>query len=359
MATTDLATLEAIRRVEETPLNQLVNVSIDDVQTQMDALLSPENDSASFYHRWETQQWAVSDLDFEQDKKDWANIPPPVQSTLKTTMTLFFVGEQIVTDTLAPILHAAPSEDERIFLATQVADEARHAVFFDRYFAAVLGHEGGIHAAMTNFGPAARQGYQEIFYKALPEAIDRCRLDPKDPVAFVEGLVTYHVIIEGYLALGGQRNTLRLLRRIGILPGFVSGFTAVARDESRHIGFGVLALRRRVLENPEMARVIARKVLDLLPAAVAVVVGPDEKLPFRDVSDVPDSFRLNPLEAREFAIDSLSKRLRAAELSDTAVDEIAGRMHSLYDEYWELYERNHGVTHPVRYWQEKAAAATT
>jgi ribonucleoside-diphosphate reductase beta chain len=75
----------------------------------------------------------------------------------------------------------------------------------------------------------------------LPEAIDRCRLEPKDPVAFVEAVVTYHLIIEGYLALGGQRNTLRLLRKIGILPGFVAGFTAVARDESRHIGFGVLA----------------------------------------------------------------------------------------------------------------------
>ena len=352
----DAATLEAIRRVEETPLNQLVNVSIDDVQAQMDALLSPENDSASFYHRWETQQWAVSDLDFEQDKRDWANIPPPVRSTLKTTMTLFFVGEQIVTDTLAPVLHAAPREDERIFLATQVADEARHAVFFDRYFAEVLEHEGGIHAAMVNFGPAARKGYQEVFYHALPEAIDRCRLDPKDSVAFVEAVVVYHLIIEGYLALGGQRTTLRLLRKIGILPGFVSGFTAVARDESRHIGFGVLALRRRVLENPEVGRVIARKVQELLPAAVSVVVGPDERLPFQDVSEVPETFRVNPLEARQFSIDSLTKRLLAADLAQSAVDDVAGRMEALYEQYWAEYETNHGVAHPVRHWREKATA---
>ena len=83
---TDAATLEAIRRVEETPLNELVNVSIEDVQAQMDALLSPDNDSASFYHRWETQQWAVSDLDFEQDKRDWGNIPPPVDCAVKTVI---------------------------------------------------------------------------------------------------------------------------------------------------------------------------------------------------------------------------------------------------------------------------------
>jgi len=355
---TDVATLEAIRRVEQTPLNELVNVSIDDVQTQMDALLSPENDSASFYRRWETQQWAVSDLDFERDKRDWAAIPPPVQATLKTTMTLFFLGEQLVTDTLAPVLHAAPREDERIFLATQIADEARHTVFFDRFFHEVLAHEGGIRTALVNFGPAARAGYQRIFYKELPEAIDRCRLDPKDPVAFVEAVVMYHLIIEGYLALGGQRSVLRLLRKIGILPGFVAGFTAVARDESRHIGFGVLALRRRVLEDAEMGRVIARKVHDLLDPAVRVVVGPDERLPFGHISEVPAPMRIDALEARAFAIDSLTKRLRASGLSDQAVDEVGTRMSALYEDLWDEYERTHGVEHPVRFWREQQAAAS-
>jgi ribonucleoside-diphosphate reductase beta chain len=354
---TDAATLEAIRRVEQTPLNQLVNVSVDDVQAQMDALLSPENDSASFYHRWETQQWAVSDLDFERDKRDWASIPPPVQATLKTTMTLFFLGEQIVTDTLAPVLHAAPQEDERVFLATQIADEARHTVFFDRYFEQVLDHRGGIRSALANFGPATRQGYRSIFYSELPQAIDRCRLEPKDPVAFVEAVVTYHLIIEGYLALGGQRNTLRLLRKIGILPGFVAGFTAVARDESRHIGFGVLALRRRVLENAEMGRVIARKVHHLLEPAVRVVVGPDEKLPFNHITDVPEPMRINALEARDFAIDSLTKRLRASELAEPEVEEVDARMRSLYDQLWAEYEHNHGLEHPVRHWQQATTAS--
>ena len=354
---TDPATLEAIRRVEQTPLRELVNVSIEDVTTQMDSLLDPQLDSSSFYLRWETQQWAVSDLDFTADKAQWANIPPSVQKTLRTTMILFFVGEQIVTDTLAPVLHAAPLEDERIFLATQIADEARHTVFFQRFFAEVLGHQGGIHSAMQEFRPKTRAGYRQIFDVELVNAVDACRLDPKDPVAFVNAVVTYHLVIEGYLALGGQRTTLRLLRKIGILPGFVSGFTAVARDESRHIGFGVLALRRRVAENPELARVIARRIYDLLPAAVDVVVGPDEKLPFDDISEVPEPMRINALEARDFAIDALSKRLRSAGLSDQVVDEIAAHMLSLYARAWTRYEENHGVEHPVRYWERATATA--
>jgi ribonucleoside-diphosphate reductase beta chain len=354
---TDAATLDAIRRVEQTPLRELVNVSVEDVTTQMDSLLDPELDSSSFYHRWETQQWAVADLDFSADKAQWANIPPPVQKTLRTTMILFFVGEQIVTDTLAPVLHAAPLEDERIFLATQIADEARHTVFFQRFFAEVLGHEGGIHSAMLEFRPKTRSGYRRIFDVELVNAIDACRLDPKDPVAFVNAIVTYHLVIEGYLALGGQRTTLRLLRRVGILPGFINGFTAVARDESRHIGFGVFALRRRVAENPEMARVIAKKIYDLLPAAVDVVIGPDEKLPFDDISEVPEPMRVNPLEARDFAIDSLTKRLRSAGLSDTVVGEIGDHMRTLYTAGWARYEENHGVEHPVRYWERVTASA--
>jgi ribonucleoside-diphosphate reductase beta chain len=272
-------------------------------------------------------------------------------------MILFFVGEQIVTDTLAPVLHAAPLEDERIFLATQIADEARHTVFFQRFFAEVLGHQGGIHSAMLEFRPKTRAGYRRIFDVELVNAIDACRLEPRDPVAFVNAVVTYHLVIEGYLALGGQRSTLRLLRKVGILPGFINGFTAVARDESRHIGFGVLALRRRVAENPEMARVIAKKVYDLLPAAVDVVIGPDEKLPFDDISEVPEPMRVNSLEARDFAIDSLCKRLRSSGLSDKVVGEIDAHMRSLYAAGWARYEENHGVEHPVRYWERVTANA--
>ena len=354
---TDADTLEAIRRVEETPLRELVNVTVEDVAIQMDSLLDPGLDSSTFYHRWETQQWAVSDLDFSQDRVQWRNIPAPVQKGLRTTMILFFVGEQIVTDTLAPVLHAAPLEDERIFLATQIADEARHAVFFQRFFAEVMDHEGGIHAAMNEFRPKTRAGYRRIFDVDLVNAIDRCRLEPKDPVAFVEAVVTYHLVIEGYLALGGQRTTLRLLRKVGILPGFIAGFTAVARDESRHIGFGVLALRRRVEENPELARVIAKKIYDLLPAAVDVVVGPDEKLPFDDINEVPEPMRVNPLEALDFAVDSLTKRLRSAGLSNRVVDEIGEHMRGLYVKAWARYEANHGVEHPVRYWERVTASA--
>ncbi len=119
---TDSATLERIRRVEETPLQDLVAVSLDDIEVQMDHLLGPQTTTDALYTRWETQQWAVSELDPEPDKKHWRSLQPGLQAQIRNGMTAFFVGEQAVTDTLGPILHAAPREDERVFLATQVAD---------------------------------------------------------------------------------------------------------------------------------------------------------------------------------------------------------------------------------------------
>lgn len=349
---------EAIRRVEQTPLKELVNVSVDDVQAQMDRLLDTDVDSLSLYRRWETQQWAVSELDFSADRVHWSRLPGAVRATLQNTMTAFYIGEQAVTDTLSPILHAAPREDERIFLATQIADEARHTVFFQRFFEEVIGLGGGIHAALAELKPRTRQGYRQIFDVELVGAIERCRLEPADTRAWVEAVATYHLIIEGFLALTGQRTTLRLLRNAGMLPGFVAGFTAVARDESRHIGFGVLALRRRVEADPEMGRVLARKIYDLLEPAVSTIVSPDARLPFTHISEIPEPMRVNTLEARAFAVDSLAKRLRAAGLSESVVGEISEHARGIYDRLWSEYEANHGVDHPVRYWQTLSRAAT-
>lgn len=352
-----MATIDAVRRVEEAPLQELVSVSVDDVEAQMDSLLQPAIDSASLYRRWERQQWAVGDLDFTKDADDWRSLPPPVQNVMQHTMTLFFIGEQAVTDTLAPLLLAASREDERIFLATQVADEARHTVFFQRFFEEVVGVGGGLHAALDAISPQATEGFRRIFERQLLDAMDLVRRDPLNEKAWVEGVVTYHLIIEGYLAVTGQRSLLRTLRHAGLMPGFIAGFTAVARDESRHIGFGVMALRRRVQEKAEVARVIALKVLELLPPAVHTVVAPDRRLPFEDPRQIPEPLRVNGDELRQFAVSSLAKRLRAAGLSAAVVDDVSKQAHGLYEEAWTEYERTHDLRHPVRFYQDGLVTA--
>lgn len=346
------SSLDSVRRVEEAPLSDLASVGVDLLQAQMDRLLEPDTDSASLYRRWERQQWAVSDLDLSQDRRDWETLPGGVRQVMQHTMTLFFIGEQAVTDTLSPLLHAAPREDERIFLATQIADEARHTVFFQRFFEEVLGVGGGLHAALDAISPRATEGFRRIFEHQLRDATDLVRREPANERAWVEGVVTYHLIIEGYLAITGQRSLLRTLRNVGLMPGFRAGFTAVARDESRHIGFGVMALRRRVTADPSMADRIALKVRDLLDPAVRTVVSPDRKLPFEDPREIPEALRVDSIELKEFALSSLSKRLLAAGLSGAVVADIRAQAEARYETAWSEYERNHGVRHPVRFYQE-------
>ena len=350
---------DQVRVVEESSLGALVSVTVDDVDAHMDRLLASDVDASSLYRRWERQQWAVSDLDLSKDKSDWASLPPGIRTVMQNTMTLFFIGEQAVTDTLAPVLHAARREDERIFLATQIADEARHTVFFQRFFDEVLGVGGGLHAALGSVAPQATEGFRRIFEHQLRDAMDLVRREPDNEKAWVEGVVTYHLIIEGYLAVTGQRSLLRTLRNVGLMPGFRAGFTAVARDESRHIGFGVLALRRRVDADPAMAQVITDKVSVLLEPAVWTVVGPDRKVPFEDPREIPEPLRVNGLELRDFALASLTKRLRASGVAPERVAEIYENALSLYDRAWTEYERTHGVRHPVRFYQEGVVAASS
>src|SRR4051794_23625250 len=90
------------------------------------------------YLLWERQQWRTQDLDFSRDRVDWhERISPDERYARMYGLSSFFVGEQRVAAELGPMMRAAPDEDMRIFLCTQIADEARHVAFFDRFYSEV------------------------------------------------------------------------------------------------------------------------------------------------------------------------------------------------------------------------------
>src|ERR687895_2382521 len=90
------------------------------------------------YELWERQQWATQDLDFTQDRIDWhERIPEEERFQRMYGLSAFFVGEQRVAAELGPMMRACPDEDMRLFLCTQIADEARHVAFFDRFYGEV------------------------------------------------------------------------------------------------------------------------------------------------------------------------------------------------------------------------------
>jgi ribonucleoside-diphosphate reductase beta chain len=159
----------------------------------------------------------------------------------------------------------------------------------------------------------------------------------------VDSIVLYHMLIEGMLALAGQRRILQISRQFGILPGFRAGFTAVTRDESRHVNYGVYALAKAVQAGMH-DRIVATSSRYLLATADIV------SRPFRKVPPVPES--LGPdFSIRSgwgFSMQQLRKRLRSAGISNEALD-------GLDHEWWEHieanlddYERRFGEPHPAR-----------
>ncbi|HXL78919.1 MAG TPA: hypothetical protein VN985_09795, partial [Candidatus Eisenbacteria bacterium] len=133
----------------------------------------------------------------------------------------------------------------------------------------------------------------------------RLASNPKDFDAFVEGITLYHLLIEATLALTGQRFELEAMREEGNTDrGFYRGFTAVARDESRHVNFGIKVLQDAVREDAaRYAPIIQKTLVECLPLVSNTLDPPDP----RYITD----YGHTESEILQFAFDSLNKRLRA------------------------------------------------
>src|SRR3954470_2629424 len=273
-------------------------------------------DYRQLYSLWERQHWAVQDIDFAPDRRDWEErIGPDERYMRMYGLSAFFCGEQRVAAELGPMMRAAPQEDMRIFLCTQIADEARHVAFFDRFYSEV-----GVLQADTLDGRLAETSehlnpeFTTLFDELLRERVDRLAREPGDLEALVEAVTIYHMVIEGMLALTGQHFIIDYNEQVGTLPGFVDGFTKVARDEHRHIAFGVRFLRDMAHEDPRYAEAIQRTLVEIAPAA-------DGVLRPKWMSEMPEDqevFGATVAETREFAMKALDRRLKVIGLATAA-----------------------------------------
>jgi ribonucleotide reductase beta subunit family protein with ferritin-like domain len=91
------------------------------------------------YRRWEQSNWSAYDIDFSRDREGWDGLTELQRESALWIYSMFFFGEDSVADNLSPYIDAAPKEEQKYFLATQQVDEARHAVFFHRFFKEVIG----------------------------------------------------------------------------------------------------------------------------------------------------------------------------------------------------------------------------
>jgi ribonucleoside-diphosphate reductase beta chain len=269
-------------------------------------------DYGELYSLWERQQWRVQDLDFSQDRIDWHERISPEERHLRMFgLSGFFIGEQRVASELGPMMRACPDERMRIFMCTQIADEARHVAFFDRFYAEVGVLEGGdLDARIAETSEHLNPEFGVLFDEMLRRRVDRLAAVPDDLETLVEAVTLYHMVIEGMLALTGQHFILSYNEEQGTLPGFVEGFENVARDEHRHVAFGARFLREMASRDPRYAGAIGRTLEECGPTADGVLMPSwareDERL-----------LGSTPAETRAFAVRALSRRLKAIGLAPT------------------------------------------
>jgi ribonucleoside-diphosphate reductase beta chain len=263
------------------------------------------------YHLWERQQWATQDLDFTQDRIDWhERIPEDERLQRMAGLSSFFIGEQRVESELAPLMRAVPDEDMRMFLATQIADEARHVAFFDKFYNDVGVLESATLAErLQETSPHVNDDFTTLFDEILKGKADRLATEPEDLVTAVEFVTIYHMVVEGMLALTGQHFIIDYNEQAGTLPAFVEGFTNVARDEHRHVAFGARFLREFAQRDPQYKDAIQRTLVEVGPIADGVLK-PKWMIEQGIADDEAQAFGVSIDETRAFAMTALSRRLK-------------------------------------------------
>jgi ribonucleoside-diphosphate reductase beta chain len=219
-------------------------------------------------------------------------------------LSAFFVGEERVTNQFSGLVLAAGDKNEEAFLLTQGVDEARHAQHFNRLYEEVFRFDGSFEDRLEQARRDLTPSYFQLFDGYLVDSHQALLSNPADIAAKVDFVTTYHMVIEGTLALTGQYFQTDNLERRGILPGHLQAFNLISRDEHRHVAWGTWFLQQQA-RDPELARRIQDKLLETLPSAAGVLVPPGFQL-----GDDYEYLGYSAQQMNEFAFTALSRRLK-------------------------------------------------
>ncbi len=230
---------------------------------------------ADLYSRWERGNWRATEVDFSGDRADWLQrLTATQRRSALWTYSLFLHGEDSVADNLSPYIDAAPLEEQKYFLATQQADEARHAVFFARFLREVVGIGGNdVSAALASTAPELTWGFRNLF-ALLDRTANELRADRSKP-KLAAAIALYHLVVEATVAQTGQHFISDYLERDSLMAGFRAGMANVASDEQRHIAFGVKLLADLVAADPECQDAVAELLREALRYTVALFIPPE------------------------------------------------------------------------------------
>ncbi|WP_019927183.1 hypothetical protein [Nocardia sp. BMG111209] len=293
----------------------------------------------ALYDRWENQHWAVAALDFDRDRAVWEQLGPHHRAELLGALAEIEVGEISVTATLSSLVEHAGAEADQLYLATQLADEARHVLFFQTYLDRVT----GVNSASELAAMRTRTDYGHYFDPELRRVTRAVHTSGGDPISWCTASVYYHLVTEGVLAVTGLRTNRRRAKALE-LHTLDEGLTNVTRDESRHISFGVMAARRAVAAG--LAEPLVAAYLDAVRLAAIVLVAPHTRLHVPMIRAASNFRAMQLRDAWSTARDRAVRQLSSIGLEQHGPDAAAAfdaGVESGLDTYAETWGRPHLV----------------
>jgi putative sterol carrier protein len=134
---------------------------------------------------------------------------------------------------------------------------------------------------------------------------DELRKD-RSPAKLSAAVTLYHMVIEATLAQPGQHFITSYLETRDLMPAFRAGMVNIARDEQRHIAFGVKLLADVAAGDERCRRAVADTLREVTPWGAAVLQPPGWDRNYTEVF----GFRLEDIG--EEGVISLQTKLRSA-----------------------------------------------
>jgi ribonucleoside-diphosphate reductase beta chain len=290
-----------------------VGTITDDAQLSKVVLMTPQQ----LYELWERQPWQTHTIDFAQDRQDWAALSDEDKDDIVWFLSSFFIGEERVATQFNGLVGAYETQAEEHFLTTQQVDEARHAQHFNNFYTQVVGYDGTFEQRLDRARADLTEPFKILFDEVLVDANQRLLRDPTDIEAKVDFVTTYHMVIEGTLALTGQDTLTRVFERDGILPGFLEGFRRISHDEHRHVAYGTWFLQQKA-RDPALRRRIQGRLQELIPLAAGVLTPRGY-----EVGESYEILGVSSDEVHGFAFQALTRRLKVIGVSLTPAEEEA------------------------------------
>ena len=187
-------------------------------------------------------------------QEQFRELPSATYHAVVGAVAAGLAGEKIAFECSAALCAFAPDDNSRMFLATQVIDEARHVEVFTHRLR-LLGKDDIDDTLRKYVNPRMFKFHDEM----------RARVcDSRD---FVGGVIGQNLALEG-LALGFFEFNASLLEDID--PGTSQILKTVLLDERRHVGFGLMRLRALLDAHPEKRAMVEDTVGELSDEMMAI-----------------------------------------------------------------------------------------